>query len=150
MTAKEYLSEIQKYRRLAESLAERAEELRVQAEGMKAITYDKDRVQVSVSNHSAEIIAKLVDVQEEYAQMIMKFHRAAAVRSRQIADMDNADYAEILRLRYIETDDHGRRLSLEDVARRTHRSYDRTKHMHGEALQSFEAKFLSQEKEASD
>lgn len=46
MTAKEYLSEIQKYKRIAGSMEMRMEELRTQAEGVKAITYDKDRIQV--------------------------------------------------------------------------------------------------------
>lgn len=131
MTAKEYLSEIQKYRRNAEDLAERAEELRVQAEGVKAITYDKDRVQTSVTNRTEEIIAKLADVQEEYAQAIADYHAAADRREHQISQLSNPVEARVLSLKYCV----GK--SWDDIADAIGYTYRHTTRIHGEALQSF-------------
>lgn len=139
MTAKEYLSEIRKQRRIIRTLEQRAEELRTQAEGVKAITYDRDKVQVSPANMMEEIIPRLIEVEEEYAKQILRYHTEMQKRIGQIAEM-RTDYAEILRLRYVEG--NGRPLRLEEIAVRTHMSFDRVRHLHGEALVAFGRKWL--------
>lgn len=139
MTAKEYLLEIHKSRRILYSLEQRSEELRTQAEGLKAIAYDKDKIQVSPSNTMEEVIIKLVEVEEEYGRQIVRYHTEMQKRIDQIAAM-RPDYAEILRLRYVEG--NGRTLRLEEIAVRTHMSFDRVRHLHGEALEAFRRKWL--------
>ena len=139
MTAKEYLSEIHKLRRLLRSLELKAEELRTQAEGVKAITYDKDKVQTSPSNLMEELVLRLVEVEEEYGRQIVHYHTEMQKRIDQIAAM-RPDYAEILRLRYIEGNGHA--LRLEEIALRMHLSWPRVKHLHGEALEAFRRKWL--------
>lgn len=142
MTAKEYLMEIQRCKRAMETLGQKAEQLRTEMEGLKAITYDKDRVQVSPSNRMEELIPRLIEAEERYGEAIYNYHTAILVRVQQIADMGRNDYSEILRLRYVETNKQGQRLTLEEIAVRTHRSFDRVAHLHGEALEAFRRKYL--------
>lgn len=130
MTAKEYLLEIHKSRRILHTLEQRAEELRTQAEGLKAIAYDKDKVQVSPSNTMEEVIIKLVEVEEEYGRQVLKYHEAVLIRIRQIEAL-SAQSAELLTLRYIDG------LSLWKVSKRMHLSFDRVRHLHGIALEEF-------------
>lgn len=139
MTAKEYLSEIRKQRRIIRTLEQRAEELRAQAEGVKAITYDRDKVQVSPSNMMEEIIPKLVETEEEYARQILRYHTEMQKRIDQIAAL-RSDYAEILRLRYVEGNGHP--LRLEEIALRMFMSFNRVRHLHGEALEAFRRRWL--------
>lgn len=139
MTAKEYLLEIRKQRRVLHSLEQRAEELRTQAEGVKAITYDRDKVQTSPENMMEKIMPALVEVEEEYARQIFFYHTEMQKRIKQIAAL-RADYAEILRLRYVEG--NGRPLKLEEIALRMGMSWPRVKHLHGEALEAFRRKWL--------
>lgn len=142
MTAKEYLLEIQKMKRTMDSLGEKAEALRAEMEGLKAITYDKDRVQVSPSDRMSELMPRLIDLEEKYGETIYKYHAAILIRTEQIDNIGRADYAEILRLRYVELGKNGRRLTLEEIAVRTHRSFDRVRHLHGEALAAFGKRYL--------
>lgn len=136
MTAKEYLLEIHKSRRILHTLEQRTEELRTQAEGLKAIAYDKDKVQVSPSNTMEEVIIKLVEVEEEYGRQMVKYHEAIMTRVRQIQEL-SAISAELLTLRYVDG------LSLWKVSKRMHKEYDWTRHLHGIALEEFKKKWLS-------
>lgn len=142
MTAKEYLSEIQRMKRTADALGEKAEALRTEMEGLKAITYDRDRVQVSPTDRMSELMPRLLDLEEKYGKAIFEYHKAILIRTRQIAELGRDDYAEILRLRYVEFNERGRRHSLEEIAVKTHRSFDRVAHLHGEALEAFRRKYL--------
>ena len=134
MTAKEYLNEIHKYRSRMLSLKRREEELRTAAEGLRAIVYDKDKVQTSVTNRFDSIMADLVEVQLEYGKAVEECMRGIAIREKQIAALP-AKQAEVLRLRYIE-DDHGRQLTWRQVALRMHYSEKSVRRIHGEALES--------------
>lgn len=136
MTAKEYLSEIQKMRRLLHSLELRAEELRTQAEGVKAIRYDGDKVQVSPTNMMEKLVPLLVEIEEEYGRQVLKYHEAVLTRIRQIEAL-SAQSAELLTLRYIDG------LSLWKVSKRMHKEYDWTRHLHGMALEEFRKKWLN-------
>lgn len=142
MTAKEYLMEIQRCKRAMETLGQKAEQLRAEMEGLKAITYDKDRVQVSPSNRMEELMPRLIEAEERYGEAIYKYHTAILARVQQIAEIGRNDYEEILRLRYVETNKQGRRYTLEEIAVKTHRSFDWVRHLHGKALQAFERKYL--------
>lgn len=142
MTAKEYLGQIHKYKRAAESLAMKAEQLRTEVAGLKAITYDGVKVQTSPTDKMSELVPKLVEIEERYGEALYQYHKAILVRVQQIADIGRNDYEEILRLRYVETNKHGQRLTLEEIAVKTHRSFDRVAHLHGEALEAFRRKYL--------
>lgn len=142
MTAKEYLMQIQRMKQTADSLGEKAEALRTEMEGLKAITYDKDRVQVSPSNRMEELIPKLIEAEEKYGEALFNYYKEILLRTQQIDEIGRADYAEILRLRYVELGKHGHRLTLEEIAVKTHRSFEWVRHLHGRALKAFEKKYL--------
>lgn len=143
MTAKEYLSKIQTYRRAMQSCADRIEELYHDASGLKAITYDKDRVQVSPENRLEKIFEAIDAEAEKYTKARVRYELEVRKRVDQIAGMDRPEHSEILRLRYVELEPDGNTKPLEQIAYMMHRSYDNTKHLHGWALEAFQKKYLS-------
>ena len=142
MTAKEYLSKIQTYRQIMQTYADRIEALYHDAAGVKAIVYDKDRVQVSPENRFEEIMAKIDAEARKWAAARLKYEKEVQKRVEQITGMERAEYAEILRLRYIELGQDGRMMSLEEISCRMHLSFYRVAHLHGEALEAFRRKYL--------
>lgn len=141
MTAKQYLMEVHKLRRRIASLELQQEELRTKAEGLKAIVYNRDKVQTSVSNRFDSIMTELVTVQEEYARTIAKCYAAIAMREKKISALQPR-YAEVLTWRYIKHDKHGRQLTIRQIAKEMKYSYDRVKHLHTTALNVFEKEYL--------
>ena len=142
MTAKEYLSKIQTYRRTMQSYADRIDELYHEASGLKAIVYDKDRVQVSPEQKMEKIFGQIDEVAEKYVKARLRYEQEVQKRIDQIAGMEKSDHERILRLRYIETDSNGEQITLEEIACRMHLSFYRTAHLHGEALEAFRKKYL--------
>lgn len=142
MTAKEYLSKIQTYRHAMQTYADRIEELYHDASGLKAIVYDKDRVQTSPENRLEKIFERIDREAERYAKAREKYETEVRKRTDQITGMERADYAEILRLRYIETNAEGMPMTLEEISCVMHLSFWRTAHLHGEALEAFRRKYL--------
>lgn len=142
MTAKQYLGEIHALRRRARGLKLREEELRTAAEGLRAIVYDKDKVQTSVVNRFDGIMAELLEIQSKYIKDMAMIRKTIQIREDQIASMENVRHQEILTARYIEEID-GRQLTVRECGIRIGIKYDRARHLHGEALRAFEKKFIS-------
>ena len=144
MTVKEYLLQANRARKELANYEDRLNELRAAAGGLRAITYDKDKVQVSPSDVLLESIVRLVSLEEEYANELLRCHRVILRITDQVNKLPNPDHAEILRLRYLTPDKYGRLPSMKRIARITNRSLDRTIHLHGEALRAFWQKYLRQ------
>ena len=142
MTAKEYLSRIQTYKRAMINIELRLEELRHQAAGVKAIAYDKDRVQVSPSNVMEETIVRIDRELTLWMQAQDKYDKALHRTLSRIQQLDNPMHVEILMLRYVNLDDRGHMKSLEEISCVMHLSFYRTAHLHGEALHAFGKKYL--------
>lgn len=145
-TAKEYLLEIQRLKKRCISLQLKLDELRTQAAGVKAITYDKDKVQTSPHNNLEHMMLRIVDLEGKYIKTIADYHAAIHLREKQIERLQNPDYEELLRLRYVEENDKGQQMTLEEIAFRTGRSFTRVRHMHGEALEAFRRQYLTKRK----
>lgn len=139
MTAKEYLSKIYTYRRSLQRIEEHIEELYNEAAGLKAITYDKDKVQVSLDNRMETIIVRIDEQAKEWRDLKLRYEQELRARVAMIDGLDRADYSEILRLRYVEGE---RMMRLEEIAVRMSLSYERVRHLHGEALEAFRKKYL--------
>lgn len=137
MSAREYLSETFRMRSRMIALKRREEELRTEAEGLRAIVYDKDKVQTSVTNKFDAIMADLISVQLEYGSALEECMREIAIREKRISFLP-MPYADVLRRTYLEDD---RWPTLKVVAKRIGYSYDRTKHLHREALAIFDTRY---------
>ena len=142
MTAKEYLNGVRRKRIHCRMLKEQREELEAQAQGMKAIAYDKDHVQTSPRNSMEELVSAKVEIEERYAKVLWEYHVANLKAERQIQSMKNPAYAEVLRLRYMVDDEHGRQMSIERIACEMYKSYEWVRHIHGNALKEFEKLYL--------
>lgn len=144
MTAKEYLNQISVLRCRCEILERKCAELRTEAEGVKAITYDRDKVQTTADNRLERTMLRLVDLESKYVRAIAEYHAAIHTREKQIAALDKPMYAELLSLRYING------YSLQQVADELHerhpdREYNEgyIRKAHGWALYEFQKKYKS-------
>ena len=133
MTAKEYLSKIQTYRQLMQTYADRIEELYHEASGLKAIVYDKDRVQVSPEQKLEKIIAQIDVEAQKYVRASTRYGTELRKRIEQIQRMGNNQHIKILTLRYIDG------LRWEEIACKTHYSFRHVTRLHGQALAAFTA-----------
>jgi len=153
MTAKEYLKQIEKWQaqinNIREKTAGRLEKLQqelealyTQAQGMRAITYDRDRVQVSPGNTLEDLMVLINDASAEYAKAItterLTANRKIATLQGKIDkatdlidSLDDIRYATILRLRYVDCK------RWEAIACDMTYTYRHVLRVHGEALQAF-------------
>ena len=135
MTAKEYLLQLDTLRDEIESTNLALEKIFTEASGIKAIKYDKDRVQVSPSNHAENFMVKLAELGDEYAQMQIKYKLERDKRIAMINGLSNPIHVRILRKRYID----GK--TFEEIAVTLHYTYRHVTRLHGSALQEFSAKY---------
>ena len=142
MKAKEYLLKITIYRYQMERIREDMERLYADAAGVKAIVYDKDRVQISPESRLESAMIRIEAEAEKWSRKRAQYERELRKRVDQISRLSNPDYVELLTLRYIETDDKGHMLTWETIAERMGWSYSKVTHMHGEALQEFARRYL--------
>lgn len=142
MTAKEYLNGVRRKRIHCRMLKEQREELEAQAQCVKAIAYDKDHVQASPRNSMEELVATIVEIEEQYDKLLWEFHVANLKAERQIRAMKNPAYADVLWLRYMVDDENGRQMSIERIACEMYKSYEWVRHIHGSALKEFEKLYL--------
>ena len=102
MTAKEYLNEIQSYREILEEIEKNIEELFTKAQGVKAMIYDQDRVQVSAKNLFEETMVELDEEASRWAELQIEYQKALRLRIQQIKGMEKPLHSELLRLVYID------------------------------------------------
>ena len=131
MRPKDYLLQAQKARAAARDLGERIEELRTAAAGIKAITYDKDKVQVSPRDYMPDVIAELIELEEEYARRIIKYNMVVLDIEERISRLNDSRYVDILRYRYLSG------MTWEQIATEKCYSFRHVIRLHGAALQEF-------------
>lgn len=157
MTAKEYLWQIERWQRKIEwidnesvekidRLNQRIAMLYNQATGMKAITYDKDRVQISPQNSLPEIIVLIDEASKEYTKAItterLKAERDIAKLQQkidhivsQIEALDDHRFVEVLKQRYL----YGKR--WEQIAVDMKYAFRHVTRLHGQALAAFSSRY---------
>ncbi len=134
MTGKEYLSEYRRLKGRIKTKEDQLQELRSSIESLRAIRYDKDRVQSSPdsdpmlegmiriedkSNAIAKDITALTDLGDDIVHRIDRMHSPALM--------------DLLMRRYIKGD------SFEQIAVSMGYSYKTTLNYHGDALLEFES-----------
>lgn len=157
MTAKEYLWQIERWQQKIERidnectdkierLSQKIDKLYNQATGMKAITYNKDRVQVSPQNSLPEIIVLIDEASNEYAKAItterLKAERDMAKLQQkiervvsQIEALEDHRFVEVLKQRYL----YGKR--WEQIAVDMKYAFRHVTRLHGQALAAFAARY---------
>ena len=135
MTAKEYLLKIQTYRWIMQKYADRIEELYHEASGLKAIVYDKDRVQTSPEDRMERIFIRIDAEAEKYAKARARYDREVRKRMEMITALENPAHVELLTLRYVDG------LKWEEIACAMGYTFRHTTRLHGEALSAFSRRF---------
>ena len=142
MTAKQYLSRVPALRRQIASLEQQIEYLTTKAAGVKGVTYDADKVVVSPENTLEQAMVEVAEMTNKFNDRVLKYSRLVLRIEKQINGMDNPDHVELLTLRYLTTDKRGKQLTFDRIAVMMHRSFERTCHIHGEALAAFQKKYM--------
>ena len=115
MTARQYLMEVIKIKERIANLNEDVEALRTRAEGLKAITYDKDRVQTSPEDKMPDYAVRIVQIREEMEASIVECFEAIREREELIDKVGSPKQREVLRWRYIKDND-GRQYYFSEIA----------------------------------
>ena len=140
MTAKEYLVQLRKLKIKVKNKKEQCNTLRENIEYIRGQDYSTDKVQTSVTDQMASTMAKLIDLESETLRLIARYELMYDEGINRIHSLSKPEYIFILQTRYLD-DDYAKR-RFESIACDLNYSYDRTIHLHGEALQEFERKFL--------
>ena len=135
MTAKEYLDHIKRCYQTMQALYDRLVEVRTKIEGLKAITYDRERVQVSPSNKTEELIAQLVDTEDKLSKEVREHFDEVVEATKRIYSLDNERQIQVLEMRYIK----GMRWQV--IADELNIEYRSATRMHKKALRNFERKY---------
>lgn len=139
MTPKQFLGQLRKIAANIEVLQEELTRLRSRVEST-TVQLSADRVQTSpTGDRFADAIADLADKELYYMDMVEEYERLRQRIVDLILGMDNPIHVQVLYGRYVK----GRSLSA--IANELAYSYDRIKHVHGEALQAFDEKYLRRE-----
>ena len=140
MTAKEYLTQLRKLMLKTKSRVAQCETIRDHLVFLQGIDYSKDKVQTSAADQLSETMATLLDLEQETVELIYEYNRMYHEALNRIDGLSKWEYVKILKLRYLSEKPSDRK--FEHIACELDRSYVRTCHMHGEALQEFEKKYL--------
>lgn len=135
MTAKEYLDHIKRCYQTMQALYDRLVEVRTKIEGLKAITYDRERVQVSPSNKTEELIAQLVDTEDKLSKEVREHFDEVVEATKRIYSLDNERQIQVLEMRYIK----GMRWQV--IADELDIEYRSATRLHEKALRNFERKY---------
>lgn len=134
MTAKEYLRQLH-------ILDIKIQRLRVEYEDLTCRTGALSEIR-GIENKVGEVVSKADKIGRRLAKRSGEYNARREKIVRQILDLEDARYSDILLLRYVD----GKR--LEDVSCIMRKfngepySYEHILHLHGQALQAFEKKYL--------
>lgn len=138
MTAKEYLKEIKKLDISIDQKQIEYETLKGSRTYVGGMDYSAERVQTSPDGSGfTRISDHLADMQREINDEIDQWHDMRHERIGQIQQLSKVEYVDILFRRYVQYQ------SLETIASELGFSYNYTCNLHGEALQAFTEKFLT-------
>lgn len=138
--AKHYLSAVHYARLDVKRLTEQIDALRESAGGLRAITYDGDKVQTSPENRLEETLARIDELEREFAEDLKDLYELIKRVENEIGQMENKTHAEILKRRYIDEDKrdgHLGRPSFEKIAYDMSLAYSYVRQLHSAALVEF-------------
>ncbi|MCR5584571.1 MAG: hypothetical protein K6F63_03940 [Lachnospiraceae bacterium] len=144
MSAKEYLNRIrildfqiqQKEKQIAD-----ARDLQGNIKG-----FDYSGVKVQTSSHgdaTIDLAVKIMTLEQELTEKLFALQTLRAKIIDEIASLDNETHIELLTLRYCHLE------KFELIALDMNMSFDRIRHLHGEALKNFQTKVLDVRKDST-
>lgn len=131
MTAKEYLRSIKYLDNAINAKQRELDRLRHDAENIKAISYDKDKVQSSAPSDSTKIIDKIIDLSKEINSEIDRLIDLKAEARAKINRVYNNKLVSLLTNLYING------YTFEQTAENLDVNYRTVCRWHGQALQIF-------------
>lgn len=131
MNAKAYLNQLRTLEAVIRSRKSQLERLRKERTFLSAVSYDKDRVQSSGNGDVMQGSDKLIDLEIEIRQRVEECIEMREKIITEISALYNPQYVSLLLYRYVEG------MRFERIAVEMDYSYERIRHMHGEALQAF-------------
>jgi hypothetical protein len=138
MKAKEYLLQIETLQTKIEQKRQRAKEYRELALTSGGFDYSKERVQTSnLGGQIENPVIRYIALEQEISEDVLNLQQIKDKITREIHNINNADFIKMLYKRYVECE------SLWSIAKDMGYSYDRIRHIHGEALKEFEKINLS-------
>lgn len=133
MTAKEYLSEVQRLKTIIERKREQIKEIREDASTVRAVRSDLDKVSGSgYTDRIGEAVAKISELETEIENDILTLVFLKHDIINQIQEIENHNYADILYKHYIKGE------SLAKIAYEMDLTYQYVIVLHGKALKDFE------------
>lgn len=137
MTAKQYLSQALRLRRLIRQTEEQIANIKLMATSTGAIRYDKDNVQSSPTNDAmTDYVVRLEAAEERARKLVMDYLETYMMIDNQIRQIMPGIYADVLYLRYIKG------MTLEQIGEGLNYSEGYIRNVHGRALQAFQKKFM--------
>lgn len=141
MKAKEYLLQIETLQTKIEQKRQRAKEYRELARTSGGFDYSKERVQTSnLGGQIENLVIRYIALEQEINEDILLLQQTKDKITGEIHNINNPDFIKLLYKRYVES------VNLGVIAKEMQYSYDRIRHMHGEALKEFEKINLSTKK----
>lgn len=131
MTAKEYLRSIRYLDHAINAKQAELAGLQRDAENLRAVTYDTDKVQGNHVPDPMQIVDKIVALQGEINAEIDRLVDLKREARTKIAKVCNGKFISLL------TDIYINGYTLEQVAERVEKSYETIRGWHGQALQIF-------------
>lgn len=131
MTAKEYLRSIKYLDNAINAKQAELDRLRHDAESIRGIAYDKDKVQTSNSSDSMKIVDKIIELSNEINHEIDKLISLKSDAHSKIEKVCNRKFVSLL------TDIYINGYTFEQVAERMNKSYVTICEWHGQALNIF-------------
>lgn len=133
MTAKEYLSEVQRLQTIIEQKQERIKEIRESASTVRGVRFDLEKVQGSGrTDKIGDSVAKIIDLETEVENDMISIIYRKHEMIEQIHALGNYRYIQLLYKRYIEF----KRLQI--VAAEMDFTYEYVLELHKKALKAFE------------
>lgn len=135
MTAEQYLGKVEKLDLIISQDIERLNELRITAEGVRAIRYDRDPVQTSPSgDRLLDDVAKILELEDKLRHDITVAEQVKDQITREIQALDDPKEIDVLYRRYV------RRQSMNDIADETNLSLRQAMRVLQDALNSFDVR----------
>lgn len=132
MTTKEYLQQIQNHERLAQMYMRQIASLRAQMYSVRAVSYEKDKVQTSPDDSMINLIAKADEVTRKWQEEVEQLLREKEKIVMQIGMVEHANYRWILMYRYVDGMRWSQVASAMGITDMRH-----LYRMHGRALRAF-------------